>query len=500
MPIGSKVKYRKFFKKGVLIMDVEVRDKIFVDGSWIKPSGDQLTDVIDSTTEEVFAKVAKATAADANKAVAAAREAFKSWSQTSPDERGKYLSRINEGISARMSQLSEIISKEVGTPLGLSQFIQVGVPASTFADMANRANEYEFEERIGNSLVVKEPRGVVAAITPWNYPLHQIAAKVAPALLAGCTVVLKPADLAPLNAYLLADVMEEVGLPSGVFNLVTGPGTEIGEALVSNPEVDMISFTGSTSVGSHIAQLAAKDIKRVALELGGKSATVILEDVFNSDETIAKAVSGGLFMCYLNSGQTCIAQTRMLVPKAKLAEIEERVAAETATYTVGSPFDAMTRVGPLVSKKQQESVREYIRIAKDEGAQLLTGGEETPDGLDKGYFVKPTVFTGVEQNMRIAQEEVFGPVLSIISYENEKEAIEIANNSSYGLSGAVWSSDNDHAVKVAKQIRTGQVEVNGGMFNPTAPFGGYKKSGYGRELGKYGLEDFLEIKSMQLGF
>jgi acyl-CoA reductase-like NAD-dependent aldehyde dehydrogenase len=477
---------------------MEIRDRLFIDGSWVKPSGDELIDVIDSDTEEVFAKVPRGTSQDANRAVEAARAAFDSWAATSADERGKYLLRINEGIMARMNQLSETISKEVGTPLGFSQFIQVSIPATTFSDMSTRATDYEFEETIGNSLVVKEPRGVVAAITPWNYPLHQIAAKVAPALLAGCTVVLKPADLAPVNAYILADIMEEVGLPAGVFNLVTGPGTEIGEAMVKHPDVDMISFTGSTPVGSRIAQLAANDIKRVALELGGKSATVLLDDVFDGAELEAKAISDALFWCYLNSGQTCIAQTRLLVPKAKLSEVEDRVAEETAGYAIGSPFDPANRVGPLVSKKQQERVRDYIRIGKDEGAKLLTGGDEMPDHLEKGYYVKPTVFTEVDQNMRIAQEEIFGPVLSIIAYDNEKDAIEIANNSSYGLSGSVWSSDNDHAIKVAKQIRTGQVEVNGGMFNPTAPFGGYKKSGYGRELGKYGLEDFLEIKSLQL--
>ncbi len=477
---------------------MEIRDRIFIDGRWVKPSSDDLIDVIDSDTEEIFAKVARGTAADANRAVEAAKTAFESWARTSADERGKYLLRINEGILARMNEMSETISKEVGTPLGLSQFIQVSIPASTFSDMSTRASGYEFEETIGNSRVVKEPRGVVAAITPWNYPLHQIAAKVAPALLAGCTIVLKPADLAPVNAYILADIIEEVGLPAGVFNLVTGPGPEIGEAMVTHLDTDMISFTGSTVVGSRIAELAAKDIKRVALELGGKSATVLLEDVFDGGELQAKAISDALFWCYLNSGQTCIAQTRLLVPRSKLSEIEDRVAEETAGYTIGSPFEPTNRVGPLVSKKQQDRVKEYIRIGKEEGAKLLTGGDEMPEHLDRGYYVKPTVFSEVDQNMRIAQEEIFGPVLSVIAYNNERDAIDIANNSSYGLSGSVWSSDNDHAIEIAKQIRTGQVEINGGMFNPTAPFGGYKKSGYGRELGKYGLEDFLEIKSLQL--
>ncbi len=472
---------------------MEIRDKIYIDGSWVTPGTSEMIDVINSGDEEVFAKVARGSAQDVDKAVSAARNAFESWSRTSIDERTKYLSRINEGIVARMMDIATVISKEVGTPFMLSQLIQVGLPQTTFASMEQVAKEVEFEDHIGNSLILKEAVGVVAAITPWNYPLHQIAAKVAPALLAGCTVVLKPAELAPINAFMLADIIDEVGLPPGVFNLVNGPGTEIGEAMVKSPGIDMISFTGSTEVGKKIGALAAQDIKRVALELGGKSATVILEDA-----NLSSAISGGLFMCYLNSGQTCIAQTRMLVHRSKLQEVEERVAAETATYTVGDPFDAMTRVGPLVSAKQRDRVKEYIKIGESEGAKIVTGGAENPEGLDKGFYVKPTVFTNVNNSMRIAQEEIFGPVLSIIPFDSEEEAIKIANDSPYGLSGAVWAGDKDHAIEVAKQIRTGQVEVNGGAFNALAPFGGYKKSGHGRELGKYGVEDFLEIKSLQL--
>ncbi len=472
---------------------MEIRDKLYIDGSWVPASTTEMLDVIHSGTEEVFAQVSRGNSNDADKAVKAARAAFDSWSRTSIDERSKYLSRINEGLSARMADIATVVAKEVGTPFMLSQMIQAGLPIMTFSSMAQLATEFEWEDHIGNSLILKEPVGVVAAITPWNYPLHQIAAKVAPALLAGCTVVLKPAELAPVNAYILADVIDEAGLPPGVFNLISGPGSEIGEALVAHREVDMISFTGSTEVGKRIGAIAAQDIKRVALELGGKSATLILEDA-----DLGAAISGGLFMCYLNSGQTCIAQTRMLVPRSKLAEVEERVAAETATYTVGDPFADSTRVGPLVSAKQRDRVMDYIKIGESEGARIVTGGAEAPEGLDKGFYVQPTVFTGVENSMRIAQEEIFGPVLSIIAYDTEKQAIEIANDSIYGLSGAVWGADKDHAIEVAKQIRTGQVEVNGGAFNPLAPFGGYKKSGHGRELGKYGLEDFLEIKSLQL--
>jgi aldehyde dehydrogenase (NAD+) len=472
---------------------MEVRDRIYIDGSWVKPSSDKLTELFNSATEEVFAQVATSTPEDADKAVAAAKKAFKDWSNTSKDERSKYLAKITEGLQARTQELASVISKEVGTPVTLSQLIQVGLPTTTFSSMSELITQIEMEDRINNSLVIKQPRGVVAAITPWNYPLHQIAAKVAPALAAGCTVVLKPAGLAALDAFLLAEIIDEAGLPAGVFNLVPGAGREIGEKLATHPDVDFISFTGSTEVGSHIAELAAKTIKRVALELGGKSATVILEDA-----DLSKAVSGGLFMCYLNSGQTCVAQTRMIVPRSKLSEIEERVVSETATYTVGDPFDPMTRVGPLVSRSQADRVKDYIRLGEQEGAKLIAGGADTPEGLQKGYYVKPTVFTNVNNKMKIAQEEIFGPVLSIIPYDSEQEAIEIANDSIYGLSGAVWSSDQERAIKVAKQIRTGQVEVNGGMFNPLAPFGGFKQSGYGRELGKYGLEEFFEIQSLQL--
>lgn len=472
---------------------MEVRDRIYIDGSWVKPSSDKLTEVFNSADEEVFAKVAVATKEDADKAVQAAKRAFKDWSNTSRDERSKYLAKITEGLQARSQEIANVIAKEVGTPVMLSQLIQVGLPTTSFSSMSELITQIQVEEKINNSLVIKQPRGVVAAITPWNYPLHQIAAKVAPALAAGCTVVLKPAGLAPVDAYILTEIVDEAGLPPGVFNLVPGSGKEIGEALASHPDVDFISFTGSTEVGSRIAELAAKTIKRVALELGGKSATVILEDA-----DLSKAVSGGLFMCYLNSGQTCVAQTRMVVPKSKLAEIEERVVAETQTYTVGDPFDPATRVGPMVSRSQAERVKDYIRIGQEEGAKLIAGGVENPEGLSKGYYVQPTVFTNVNNKMRIAQEEIFGPVLSIIPYENEQEAIEIANDSIYGLSGAVWSGDQEKAIEVAKKIRTGQVEINGGMFNPLAPFGGFKQSGYGRELGKYGLEEFFEIQSLQL--
>ena len=347
---------------------------------------------------------------------------------------------------------------------------------------------------MGNSLVVREPVGVVAAITPWNYPLHQIALKVAPALAAGCTVVLKPSEVAPFNAFILAEAIEAAGLPQGVFNLVTGYGADAGEALVKHRDVDMISFTGSTRAGKRISELAAQSVKRVALELGGKSASVILDDA-----DLATAVKGTVNGCYLNSGQTCTALTRMLVPDSLYQEAA-RIAAEVAkSFTVGDPLAETTRLGPLSSQAQLERVRGYIRKGLQEGAELLAGGAEPPEGVPPGgYYVKPTVFGRVSNDMTIAREEIFGPVLSIIPYQDEEDAVRIANDTVYGLAGAVWSRDDARAQRVARRIRAGQVDVNGGAFNMNAPFGGFKQSGHGREAGVYGLEEFLEYKSLQL--
>jgi acyl-CoA reductase-like NAD-dependent aldehyde dehydrogenase len=469
------------------------RDKLFIDGAWVPSTGTKSIDVINSTTEEVMGTIPEGTKDDVDKAVAAAKAAFPAWSKTSVEERGKYLQRITEGLQARMGEIAETVAKEVGMPLNLSNMIQAGLPLMTFGSMQAVLSTFEFEETIGHSLVVKEPVGVVGAITPWNYPLHQIALKVAPALAAGNTVVLKPSEVAPLNAFSLADVINDVGLPNGVFNLVTGVGPVVGEAIASHPDVDMISFTGSTRAGKRVSELAAQTIKRVALELGGKSPNIILEDA-----DLEKAVPAGVGGALLNSGETCTALTRMIVPRSKLAQVEELATKTAETFTPGDPFEATTRLGPLVSKAQQDRVRGYIQKGIDEGAKLLTGGAEQPEGLDKGYFVKPTVFSDVRNDMTIAQEEIFGPVLSIIPVDSEEEAVQVANDTIYGLAGSVWAGDKDKAQAVARQIRTGMVDVNGGSFNPMAPFGGFKQSGRGREAGKYGLEEFLEIKSMQL--
>ena len=375
----------------------------------------------------------------------------------------------------------------------LSMLIQAGLPYASFSSVAGVVEGFAFEEKVGSSLVVREPVGVVGCITPWNYPLHQISAKVAFALAAGCAVVVKPSELAPLNSFVLAEIVHDVGLPPGVFNLVTGTGPVVGEAIVSHPGVDMISFTGSTRAGKRVAELASRRVARVALELGGKSANVILEDA-----DLEQAVSDGVGKCFLNSGQTCSALTRMLVPRSKLAEAEAVARRTAERFTPGDPFDEDSRLGPLASQAQWDRVQGYIQRGIDEGASVVAGGLGRPDGLERGYFVKPTVFSQVRSDMTIAQEEIFGPVLSILPYDSEEEAVEIANDSIYGLAGGVWAGSQEHAIDIARQIRAGQVEINGGAFNPSAPFGGFKQSGIGRELGHHGLEEFLEVKSLQL--
>lgn len=470
-----------------------IRDRFYIDGSWVAPAATEALEVVDASTEEVMGKVPAGTEADAERAIEAAARAFESWGLSQPEERRALLVKLRDGLASRVDELGEIMAHEVGMPLAMSRNIQAGLPLVSIENFINILGDYQFEERIGNSVVVKEPVGVVAAITPWNYPLHQIMAKVCPALAAGCTVVVKPSEVAPLTAFVLAEEVHRAGFPPGVFNLITGLGPVVGEVLASHPQVDMVSFTGSTRAGKRVAELASQTVKRVALELGGKSASIILEDA-----DLDNAVRGTVNDCYFNSGQTCAAHTRMLVPRSVYERAAQKAREVAESFTLGPCTAASAKLGPLISKVQQERVRGYIRKGIEEGAELVTGGPEQPDDLPKGYFVKPTVFGKVDPRMTIAQEEIFGPVLSIIPYDSEEDAVRIANDSPYGLSGGVWSSSEEHARAVARRLRCGQVILNGGGFNMMAPFGGYKQSGHGREHGPYGLEEYLQTKSLQM--
>jgi acyl-CoA reductase-like NAD-dependent aldehyde dehydrogenase len=472
---------------------MEQRTQFYIDGQWVSPAGQGTIEVFSPTDGALLATVPQGNAADADKAVTSARRAFDTWSVTPAAERAAYLKKIQEGLKARTDEIAKTITLEMGMPYKFSQRIQVGSPTASFGMYSKMLADFPFEEKVGNSKVVREAVGVVAAITPWNYPLHQIAAKVAAALAAGCTVVLKPSEVAPLNAFLLAEIIHAAGVPAGVFNLITGYGPVVGEAMVTHREVDMVSFTGSTRAGTRVSELASATVKRVALELGGKSAAIILDDAdFNV------AVKGVVGNCYLNSGQTCTAHTRMLVPATRYAEAAKLAVEAAQAYRVGDPMADGVTLGPLASKMQQDRVRDYIGKGIAEGCELLTGGADLPEGVNPdGYYVKPTIFGKVKPDSTIAQEEIFGPVLSIISYADENDAVSIANGTVYGLAGGVWSASDEHAEQVARRMRTGQVEINGGTFNMYAPFGGYKQSGNGRELGKYGLEDFLEFKAMQ---
>ncbi len=471
-------------------------DKIYIGGAFVPSTGNSTIDVINASTEQVMGSIPEGTPADVDAAVAAAKAAFPSWSTTPVEERSKFLQRIQEAMGVRVDEIAETVAGEVGMPLGFSKAIQAGLPYNEWGLNAQVVQTFEFEETIGNSLVVREAIGVVGCITPWNYPLHQIVAKIAPAIAAGCTVVLKPSEVAPLNAFIMAEIIHEVGLPAGVFNLVSGTGPVVGEAIASHPDVDMVSFTGSTRAGKRVMELGAQTIKKVSLELGGKSANIVLDDL--EGDALVKAIGKGLGACFLNSGQTCTAHTRMLVPRSKHDEIVDIAAKQLAGWSIGDPMGGAAKLGPVISDSQRTRVRGYIQKGIDEGATLVGGGPEQPDDLPTGYYVKPTIFANVTPEMTIAQEEIFGPVLSIMPYDDEDDAVAIANATVYGLAGGVWSSDVERAKKVARRMRTGQIDINGGGFNPLAPFGGYKQSGNGRELGRYGLEEFLEVKSMQL--
>jgi aldehyde dehydrogenase (NAD+) len=472
---------------------IGARNEIFIGGEWVEPAGADPLPVVNSTTEETIATIPGCTPVEVDHAVEAAQAAFDGWSQTPRAERAEALDAIAAALGERAEELTATIVAELGMPLKLTQMIQVGLAINDFASVPGAMEEVRWEEEIGSSRVLREAVGVVGAITPWNYPLHQIAAKVAPAIGAGCTVVLKPSEVTPLNAFILAEAIEAAGLPAGVFNLVTGIGPVVGEAIASHPGVDMVSFTGSTRAGRRVSELAAATVKPVAMELGGKSPNVLLDDA-----DFARAVPDGVGKCFLNSGQTCSALTRMLVPRERLAEVEELAAAAAESFTLGDPLDPGTKLGPLVSATQRERVRGYIAKGEAEGAKLLTGGTDAPEGLERGFFVRPTVFSEVTPEMTIGREEIFGPVLAIQPYEDEADAVRIADATEYGLAGGVWSADTDRAIAVARRLRTGQVEINGGAFNPLAPFGGYGQSGHGREFGRFGLEEMLQTKSLQL--
>jgi acyl-CoA reductase-like NAD-dependent aldehyde dehydrogenase len=470
-----------------------LQDRLYIGGEWVEATSRICIAVHESGTGEVMAEVAEATELDIDRAVQAAAAAGPAWSATPPTERADYLEAISRGIADRTEELARSIAREVGTPIRHGRAIQVGNPIQIIAGTTGAIRDFQFQEEIGNVLVVREPAGVVAAITPWNYPLQQVVAKVAPALAAGCTVVLKASEVAPLTAFMLAEIADAVGLPGGVLNVLTGTGSTAGEGLVSHPLVDLISFTGSTRAGRRISQLAAETVTPLTLELGGKSASVLLPDA-----DIEKAAKFAVYNAFLNAGQTCTALTRLLVPQAD-QERAVAVAVDTALKLgLGDPLDESTRLGPLASQAQLERVRGYIGQGIAEGARLVTGGAESPQGLDRGYFVAATVFADVRPEMTIAQEEIFGPVLSVIPYRDETEALEIANGTRYGLAGAVWSGDQDRAVAFARRLRAGTIEVNGGAFNLSAPFGGVKQSGHGREFGRYGLAEFLVAKSLQL--
>ncbi|MGV0740381.1 aldehyde dehydrogenase family protein [Mycobacterium syngnathidarum] len=462
---------------------------LFIDGRWTPPSGNGVIDVIDPATEAVIGHVPNGSAADVDAAVAAARRAFDPL--ISVAERQDRMHRVIAAMEKRLPDIAELITAEMGAPVRVAQTVQTQVPLAVAKGFADVLENFEFEERIGNSLVLREPYGVVGAITPWNYPLYQVVAKVLPAIAAGCPVVLKPSNEAPLSVFAFVEACEDAGLPPGTINLVSGPGRVIGEHIAAHADVDFVSFTGSTGVGARVGELAGQSIKKVALELGGKSANVILDGA-----DLATAVKVGVGNAFLNGGQTCMAWTRMLVPQSRYGEVLDLIETAVSRYTVGDPRDPATRIGPSASRSQFDTVRGFIERAQRDGARLLVGGADRLG--DTGFFLAPTVFADVDPGSELGQEEVFGPVLAVIPYIDADDALRIANATPYGLSGAVWAATDDEAIAFARQVQTGQLDINGGSYNPAAPFGGYKRSGIGRELGRFGFEEYLQTKSLQL--
>jgi acyl-CoA reductase-like NAD-dependent aldehyde dehydrogenase len=465
----------------------------FVGGAWRAVNGDAWLPVIDSGTENELGRVREASVEDVDVAVAAAAGALPGWSATTRQERAESLLALRAHLSSRADEIAAVISAEVGMAIRLSGPVQVGSALQMLDAMAKVIAEDDFTEQIGNTLVVPSPVGVVGAITPWNYPLFQSIAKIGAALAAGCTVVHKPSELAPLSAFIIAEAVDAAGLPAGAYNLVPGRGVPVGEALAGHPGVDKISFTGSTATGRRVYELAARSIKRIALELGGKSASVLLDDA-----DIQTAVKATVNRAFLNSGQTCDAWTRLLVPRERVDEVVERVASAVERLPLGDPFDPDTRLGPLVSSAQVERVARYVADALAAGAKAEIGGGSAAHGFERGYYFAPTVLSNVTAEMTVAREEVFGPVLAILASETEEDALSIANGTEYGLSGAVWSSSHERAMRFAHRMCAGQVVVNGGAYNPLAPFGGVKQSGLGREFGRYGVLEFVEPKALQL--
>ena len=469
--------------------------QFYIDGAWVDPTVANRCDVINPANEEVAGAISLGTAADVDKAVAAATRAFESYSVTSKQYRLELLNKIIEVYQARYDEIADAISMEMGAPLWFAKAAQAATGLAHLQEIVKVLSDYEFETQKGQTLFRREPIGVCGMITPWNWPVNQIACKVAPALAAGCTMVLKPSEVAPFSAYLWTEILDAAEVPAGVFNMVNGDGPTVGVAISSHPGIDMVSFTGSTRAGVSVAESAAPTVKRVTQELGGKSANIVLEDA-----DLEKAVTSGVQSCFYNSGQSCNAPTRMLVDQARHDQAAEIAKTTAAAMRVGDPGADGTMLGPVVSEVQFNKIQALIEKGIEEGANLVTGGTGRPDGLDKGYYVKPTVFSGVNNNMTIAREEIFGPVLSILPYKDEAEAIEIANDTTYGLSGYVQSDDLEHAKNVARKIRAGNVHLNGAMADFAGAFGGYKQSGNGREWGEAGFEEFLELKSVYGAF
>jgi len=465
--------------------------KFYIDGAWVDPAAPKTLGIVNPATEETFATISLGAAKDVDRAARAARRAFNTYSQTSVGDRLGWLTKIIAGFRARLPELARMMTLEMGSPITFATERQATVALFHFEEAARVLAQYKFEERMGNGIIRREPIGVCGLITPWNWPLNQVASKVAPALATGCTVVLKPSEIAPLSAMLLAEIIHESGLPAGVFNLVNGDGPSVGEAIASHPEIDMVSFTGSTAAGVKVAKLAADTVKRVAQELGGKSANIIL-----SDADLKASVTQGVHACYTNAGQNCQSPTRMLIPRGQRDAAFDAARKAVESIRLGDPLDPKSTMGPLVSHIQFGKVQDLIQSGVDEGATLVAGGTGRPADLNRGYYVRPTVFGDVTPQMRIAREEIFGPVLSIISYDTEDEAIEIANDTPFGLAGFVQSGDPKRARAIANRIRAGRVYLNNAIFDRSLPFGGYKQSGNGREFGVFGFEEYLEVKAL----